>query len=125
MAEIQEKKIPKKTVKKNASQKPEAVIAVDNAEIACKVLIEPWITEKTHGAVSDNKYTFRISGSATKKQVRKAIESVYGVHIEKINTVNLIAKRKAYGRYAGKKPAVRKATVTLKKGDKIELFKGA
>jgi large subunit ribosomal protein L23 len=125
MAIVEEKKDPKKTTEKNSSKKVEAIVAISNAEIGCKVLIEPWITEKTHAALGDNKYTFRISGHATKKQVKTAIENVYNVHIEKITTVNLMAKRKAYGRYAGTKSAVNKATVTLKKGDKIELFKGA
>jgi large subunit ribosomal protein L23 len=125
MAQVEEKKSEKKTAKKAAVKKTEAVVIVDNAEIACNVLIEPWITEKTHGAIADNKYTFKIAGNATKKQVKAAIEGVYKVYVEKIATVNLPAKRKAYGRYLGKKPAIRKATVTLKKGDKIELFRGA
>jgi large subunit ribosomal protein L23 len=127
MAIIEDKKNPEpeKKSEKKASKKTEIIAAIDNAEIARKVLIEPWITEKTHAAIADNKYTFRISNHATKKQVKAAIENVYDVHVEKITTVNLAAKRKAYGRYMGTKSAVRKATVTLKKGEKIELFKGA
>lgn len=118
MAVVEEKK-----VEKTKSKKSEAVVIANNAETACNVLVEPWITEKTHGAAADGKYTFKVAGNATKKQVKKAIEGIYNVHVEKISAVNLQAKRKAYGRYMGRKPAIKKATVTLKKGDKIELFK--
>lgn len=126
MAVVEEKKEIKKTAKKTVSKKKEAVVvAVENAQIACKVLVEPWITEKTHAAIADNKYTFRIIGGATKQQAKMAIEGTYSVKVEKITASNVLPKRKAYGRYMGTKPGIRKATVTLKKGDKIELFRGA
>jgi large subunit ribosomal protein L23 len=54
-----------------------------------------------------------------------AVESFYKVRVEKITSVNLIPKKKAYGRYPGIKSGIRKMTLTLKAGDKIELFKGA
>ena len=57
------------------------------------------------------------------KQVKTAIEGVYKVHVEKINVVKGQPKRKAYGRYMGIKSGIKKATVTLKEGEKIELFK--
>jgi large subunit ribosomal protein L23 len=125
MAVIEEKKEEKKMTKKVAAKKTEAIVIADNSEIACKVLLEPWITEKTHAAIADNKYTFKVIGKATKKQVKMGIEGVYRVHVEGITMVNLKPKKKAYGRYEGLKSAIRKATVTLKKGDKIELFRGA
>jgi large subunit ribosomal protein L23 len=123
-AEISEAKKVKST-KKAESKKAETVAAVDNSEITRKVLLEPWITEKTHAAIADNKYTFKVSRSATKKQVKLAVESLYGVRVEKITSVTLLPKTKAYGRYQGIKSGIRKMTVTLKAGDKIELFKGA
>jgi len=113
-------KTPRKTIKKS-----EPIVIADNSEIACKVLIEPWITEKTHAAIADNKYTFKVTGNATKKQVKMGIEGVYSVKVEKVTMVNLKPKRRSYGRYGGFKSGIRKATVTLKKGDKIELFRGA
>lgn len=122
MAVIEEKK-EKKEIKKVA-KKSEAVVAIGNSEIARKFLVEPWITEKTHSGIADNKYTFKVTGDATKKQVKMGIEGVYSVKVEKLNMVNLKPKRRSYGRYGGFKSGIRKATVTLKKGDKIELFKG-
>ena len=124
MAVIETKKEEKKQTKKVA-KKSDAIVIADNSEIACRVLVEPWITEKTHAAIVDNKYTFKVTNDATKKQVKMAIEGIYRVHVEKITMVNLKPKRRSYGRFGGFKSSIRKATVTLKKGDKIELFQGA
>jgi large subunit ribosomal protein L23 len=128
MAVIEEKKEETKETKKvtkKAATKKAVVVAAENSDIASKVLVEPWITEKTHRAIADSKYTFKVSGKATKQQVKLAVEGMYGVHVEKMNMVNNLPKKKAYGRYMGKKAGLRKATVTLKKGEKIELFQAA
>jgi large subunit ribosomal protein L23 len=131
MAVIEEKKekvseeiaTPKKTVKKAVAKKEE-VVSTQHSDIAYKVLIEPWITEKTHAAIADNKYTFKVIRGAVKKQVKLAIEGMYNVKVEKVSVVNIHPKKKAYGRHMGTKMGYKKATVTLKQGDKIELFQG-
>ncbi|HEX8973937.1 MAG TPA: 50S ribosomal protein L23 [Patescibacteria group bacterium] len=89
------------------------------------MLVEPWITEKTHAAMADNKYAFKVTAHATKTEVKKAVEGMYKVKVEKIAMVNLPAKIKNYGRYERKQAGVRKAIITLKEGDKIEFFQGA
>ena len=132
MAVIEEKKesvskpkaAAKKTVKKTADKK-ETVVIAQHSDIAYRVLVEPWITEKTHKAIADNKYTFKVIRSATKKLVKLAIEGMYNVKVEKISVVNIKAKKRAYGRHEGTKSGFKKATVTLKEGSKIELFQGA
>ncbi len=88
-------------------------------------MVEPWITEKTHSAISNDKYSFKVAKGATKKQIKTAIEGIYDVKVKKVTVVNTKAKMKSYGRHLAIKQGMRKATVTLKKGDKIELFKGA
>jgi large subunit ribosomal protein L23 len=125
MAIVEQKKDDKKVAKKVASPKTKTIVAAENAEIAARILVEPWITEKSHAAIADNKYTFRVTDNAAKRQVKMAIEGIYNVKVEKITAVNIHPKKKAYGRHMGKKPGIRKMTVTLKKGDKIELFQGA
>lgn len=117
------KNIKKKSVTLK-KKKSDAIVATKNANIAYNVLIEPWITEKTHSEISLNKYTFKVSRTATKGQVIKAIEGMYDVKIEKIAVINIKPKLKAYGRHTRKQAGIRKAIVTLKEGDKIELFKG-
>ncbi len=118
------KATPKKTVKKSVATKKEATTITKNADIAYRVLVEPWITEKTHAAIADNKYTFKVIRSATKLEAKKAIEGIYGVKVEKVTVVNIKAKKRAYGRHVGTKSGFKKATVTLKQGDKIEFFQG-
>lgn len=133
MAVIEEKKestpeqaiAPKKVTKKVASAKKEVIVIAENSEIAYRVLSEPWITEKTHAAMADNKYTFKVTTKATKKEVKLAIEGLYKVKVEKVTVVTVLPKKRAYGRHEGTKAGFKKATVTLKKGDKIELFQGA
>ena len=69
-----EEKTIKKVMKKPAAKKAEVIVAAPNAEIACRVLVEPWITEKTHSAIANGKYTFKVTGDATKKQVKAAVD---------------------------------------------------
>lgn len=106
----------KKEAKKQVSQ-------TRNAQVACKVLVEPWITEKSHAQMAQNKYTFKVTTDANKKQVQQAVEGIYGVKVESIRMVNVHPKKKNYGRYVGKKAGFKKATLALKEGDKIEFFK--
>lgn len=94
------------------------------SEIAAGVLIEPWITEASTAAVELNKYIFKVSPSSVKGQIRKAIEELYKVKVTAVNMIKLPRKARNYGRTPGFKPGIKKAIVTLKKGDKIELFEG-
>lgn len=120
-----EKTATKKVSKKVAPKAQQVTQVAEHADIAYKVLVEPWITEKAHAGLSDNKYVFRITKDATKTEVKKAIEGFYKVSVEKIAVVNFVPKKRAYGRFEGTKASIKKAIITLKKGDKIELFQGA
>jgi large subunit ribosomal protein L23 len=99
-------------------------ISENNGTLAEKVLIEPWITEASTSAMELNKYVFRVSPSSAKVQIKKAIEGLYGVKVISVNTVKIPKKLRKYGRTPGWKSGFKKATVTLKVGDKIELFQG-
>lgn len=92
------------------------------SELAEKILIEPWITEASTAAAELRKYVFKVSQGSVKTQIKKAIEDLYKVKIVSINTVNAPRKKRNYGRTSGWKPGFKKAVVTLKEGDKIELF---
>lgn len=119
----EEKAQPKKATKKAVAVKKEAPVqAAKHADIAYKVLVEPWVTEKTHAAMANNKYTFKVVKSATKSQVKKAIEGLYKVNVEKVAVVNVLPKKRAYGRHEGTISGFKKAILTLKAGDKIEFF---
>ncbi len=95
-----------------------------SSDLASRVLIEPWITENTTAMLEVNKYVFKIAPKAGKKEVKKAVENLYKVKVEAVNTINIPRKFKVQGRTQGWKAGFKKAIVTLKKGDKIEFFGG-
>ncbi len=92
--------------------------------MASRTLLRPRMTEKAHFAISLGKYVFHVASSATKQSVKRSVESVYGVSVVAVNMVRTPKKRRVFGRSIGWKSALKKAIVTLKKGDSIELFKG-
>lgn len=121
----EEAKSKPKAKKAVAKKEKKATPEVRDAAVAYDVLVEPWITEKSHAAIAQNKYTFKVTTKASKKSVTKAVEGIYGVSVESVRMVTVHPKKKNYGRYVGEKSGFKKATVELKKGDKIEFFKTA
>lgn len=92
------------------------------------ILIKPILTEK-QTAISDkfpNRYGFRVSPDANKVQIKQAIEEMYGVKVDRVNTMNYAGKNKSRytksGVINGKTPAYKKAIITLKEGESIDLF---
>lgn len=71
-----------------------------------------------------NSYTFVVDTRADKKQIKRAIEGLFKVHVMKINTNVIRGKFKRVGKSIGKKSNIKKAMVTLKEGEKIEMFEG-
>jgi large subunit ribosomal protein L23 len=86
------------------------------------VVRKPLLTEKV-AALQDahNQYAFIVDGKANKVEVKRAIELKYGVTVLHVNTMNVRGKVKRMGRFEGKRADWKKAVVTLKPGDKIEL----
>lgn len=85
------------------------------------IIIAPVITEKSMAERSNNVYTFKVIKSATKDEIKKAIEEAFKVEVTKINTLNTKSKRRRVGKYAGRTKTYKKAIVTLKDGSSIEL----
>ncbi len=88
------------------------------------ILIRPIITEKSTDMMSEGKYTFRVPLKANKHQIRDAVEEIFKVKVEAVNTMRMEGKKKRMGRYEGKRSDWKKAIVTLKEGETIELFEG-
>jgi large subunit ribosomal protein L23 len=81
------------------------------------------ITEKgTQIRERENGYLFEVARDANKIEIRHAIESIFPVKVETVRTLRVHGKPKRMGRYAGHRPDWKKAIVTLKKGQTIELF---
>jgi len=90
------------------------------------VLMTPLITEKaTLVNESGNQVVFRVRPGANKHAIRHAIETLFKVKVEKVRTVQYLGKLKRVGKSLGKKPAWKKAYVTLAEGNQIEFFEGA
>lgn len=93
-------------------------------KIASQVLLRPRITEKAHLFISLGKYVFHVDPFATKQSVKESVEGVYGVSVNQVHMIRIPRKRRMFGRTPGWKSSIKKAIVTLKKGESIELFKG-
>lgn len=90
-----------------------------------KLIRTPRLTEKSVAQKeAHNQVTFLVDPGANKTEIKKAVESLFKVRVEAVNTVTGLGKMKRMGRYMGKRPDFKKAIVTLKKGDKIEYFEG-
>ena len=87
---------------------------------------KPLLTEKSLILRdSDNCYCFVVERTAGKHEIREAVETIFKVKVEKVATSVLRGKVKRMGRFAGKRPDLKKAFVTLKKGDKIDTVEAA
>lgn len=86
------------------------------------IIKAPIITEKSADlAQNKNTITFSVDVKANKTQIKQAIEKIFDVKVESVNTVNVKPKKKRVGRYAGKTNRVKKAIVKLSEGSSIEL----
>ncbi len=82
----------------------------------------PLVTEKSNDGAALGKYTFCVNKKFGKIQIKKAVESIYNVKVEKVNIITTPRKKKKYRfRIEGYRPGYKKAVVTLKEGDKIAI----
>ncbi len=86
------------------------------------ILRAPSVTEKNTIARYEDKYTFKVAKSATKVEIREAVEAIFDVKVVSVNTMNVNGKKKRQGRFIGKRADWKKAIVQLEAGQKIEQF---
>lgn len=89
-----------------------------------KVLLAPHISEKSAYAAEVNQYVFKVEPTATKPEVKAAVESLFNVKVQSVNMINLKGKTKVFKGRIGKRNGVRKAIVRLVEGQEID-FTGA
>jgi len=93
---------------------------------AREIVVRPLLTEKGAGLKdSGNQYLFQVDRRANKIEIKRAIEEIFEVHITSVRTIRMPGKKKRLGRFEGKRPDWKKAVVTVRKGETIELFEGA
>jgi large subunit ribosomal protein L23 len=88
------------------------------------VLLAPVISEKSYGLLDQNKYTFVVRPDANKTEIKIAVEQVFDVKVESVNTLNRQGKRKRTKQGFGKRKDTKRAVVSLAAGDRIEIFGG-
>ncbi len=89
------------------------------------IIIRPIVTENSMDLMADKKYTFVVDKRSNKTEIKNAVEQVFGVKVEKVNTMNMLGKKKRMGVHIGKKADWKKAIITLKEDSKtIEFFDG-
>jgi len=119
--EKKEVKEAKVEVAREKSKKPEKREA--KATMAWRYIVAPHITEKaTLLAEKENQYVFKVAPDANKIEVKKAIEDLYGVKVEKVRIIKVPRKRRRRGRIEGWRKGYKKAIVKIKEGQKIEIL---
>ena len=90
------------------------------------VIIQPIVSEKSYALLDAGVYTFRVHPDASKPEIHDAVQSIFGVRVLKVNTLNRNGKRKRNRKTGtfGSRPDTKRAFVTLADGDRIDLFEG-
>ena len=87
------------------------------------IIKKPVLSEKSYDGIANKRYTFYVDVKATKTQIKAALEEIFDIKVDKINTARTIGKIKRQGKTMGRRPETKKAFVTLKKDSKgIEFF---
>ena len=90
-----------------------------------QTVVRPVVTEKTSAAYqARGEYVFQVASDASKPAIRSAIEKLFGVKVTGVWTMNVRGKMRRMGKTSGTRPNWKKAIVTLREGDKIEIFEG-
>ena len=87
------------------------------------VIIRPVVSEKSYGLMDEGKYTFQVAPSANKTEIKYAVEQIFGVKVESVNTLNRPGKRKRTRFGWGQRKATKRAIVSLREGS-IDIFGG-
>ena len=88
------------------------------------VVIKPVVSEKSYALLDEGVYTFVVHPDANKTEIKHAVQSIFGVRVTNVNTLNRKGKKKRRGRWIGVRPDTKRAIVTLAEGERIDLFEG-
>jgi large subunit ribosomal protein L23 len=86
------------------------------------IIIRPIVTEKSYKMIEHNRYTFEVAKMASKIEIGKAVEEIFDVTVTNVNTMRVNGKKRRVRQALGRTKDWKKAVVTLKEGDSIELF---
>jgi large subunit ribosomal protein L23 len=127
--EEQDSKTVKKTAKKEVAKKDSkskkkkvSEELIKKADLVNKIIINPIVSEDAMQKTAEGKYVFRVDPNSNKNQVAEAVEALYGVNVVKVNVMKYKQKNHRFRMTKGKKSGFKKAIVTIKSGQEIELF---
>ena len=110
---------------KTASTGTTAAVHIEDVQTrpvyAGRVIKYPYITEKTSMCAAKNTYVFKVARATTKNEIVKAIQRMFKVTVIKVNVMNMPEKNVRVGRHEGRVPGFKKAMVTIKEGEKIDI----
>ena len=86
------------------------------------ILLAPVVSEKSYSLLDENKYTFLVAKDANKTEIKIAVQSVFGVKVTSVNTINRQGKRRRTRTGSGKRPDTKRAIVTVAEGQRIDIF---
>lgn len=86
------------------------------------ILLRPIVSEKGYAQQEQGKYGFEVLRKATKTEIKQAVEKMFSVHVQKVNVINVLGKRRRMRNREGYTPDRRKAIVTLNAGEHIQFF---
>jgi large subunit ribosomal protein L23 len=86
------------------------------------ILLAPVVSEKSYGLLDENKYTFLVAPDANKTEIKIAVEAVFKVKVTAVNTLNRPGKKRRTRAGVGKRPATKRAIVSVADGDRIDIF---
>jgi large subunit ribosomal protein L23 len=87
-----------------------------------RVIVRPVVTEKSTDLSEHDKYVFEVAVDANKNEIKQAVERFFGVKVNEVRTLNVKGKPKRLGKHMGRRKDWKKAIVTVRSGDKIDLF---
>jgi len=111
----------KEKIEKKSAEMPALKEKKKGIEQTYRILKTPHITEKATDLIKNNQYIFNVYEKSNKQEVKKAVESIYGVDVVSVRMINVPGKRKRLGRTLGWKKGGKKAIVRIKKGQEIEI----
>ncbi len=115
---------PKAEDTKDEAPKPVTYVTRETGS-AYRILVRPLVTEKTTALQQLGQYAFEVARDANKMEVRKAVKAVYGVTPTSVRVITVLGKPVRSRTGMSRRSSWRKAMVTLKKGDRIDLFANA
>ncbi|MBA2528658.1 MAG: 50S ribosomal protein L23 [Euzebyales bacterium] len=88
------------------------------------VIIAPVVSEKSYALLDAGRYTFVVHPTANKTEIKQAVQTIFGVKVAAVNTLNRKGKRKRFGVHYGQRKNTKRAIVTLAEGESIDIFEG-